>query len=162
MRLLSDTEDKVLLGLSPQHLRVSTKFCTFTSKLIDSGFVNYHELIPKNCDKSFIVDRDSLKQAISRIAILSTDKIRGIRFQITENTLKILASNMSQEHGEEEFTIDYQKSNIEIAFSANYLLDVLSVIRSNTIELIFASPEHGFLIKEPCQDAFIYVVMPII
>jgi DNA polymerase III subunit beta len=162
LRLLNDTKNEVLLGVSSRHLRVVTECYTFTSKLIDSVFVNYNELIPENCDKSFIIDRDNLKQAITRIAVLSTEKIRGIRFQLSQNTLKILASNMNQEHGEEEFTIDYQKPDMEIAFSASYLLDALSAIRSNTVELIFASSEQGFLVKEPNQDAFMYVIMPII
>ena len=162
LRLLNDTDSEVVFGLSPRYIRVITEQYIFSSKLIDTGFVNYHDLTPKNCDKSFTINRDNLRQAISRIAILSSEKIRGIRFQLGQNTLKILASNLNQEYGEEEFTIDYQKTDMEIAFSANYVLEALAAIPSNIVELNFASAEQGFLIKEPGQEAFVYVVMPII
>jgi DNA polymerase III subunit beta len=162
LRLLNDTNNEIILGLSPRYVRVITEQYIFSSKLIDTGFVNYHDLTPKNCDKSFTIDRESLKQAISRIAILSNEKIRGIRFQLGQNILKILASNLNQEYGEEEFTIDYQNPPMEIAFSANYVLEALSAISSNIVELNFASAEQGFLIREPGQEEFIYVVMPII
>lgn len=162
LRLLDDSEDKVSLALSARHLRVVTQGYTFTSKLIDSGFVNYHELTPKSCDKSFIIRREELKQGVNRISVLSNEKVHGICFQLSPNTLKILASNMVQEYGEEEFNIDYQNDSMEITFSASYLLDILSAIRSEFVELKFASGEQGFFVKEPNQEAFSYIVMPII
>lgn len=162
VKLLQDDEDRIILGLNSHHIRVVTKNYTFTSKLIDSGFVNYRELMPENCDKSFHIRRDELKQGVTRSAVLSNEKIRGIRFQIDANTLKILASNLIQEHAEEELNIEYEKANMEIAFNANYLLDVLSVIRSEFVELCFASTEQAFLVKDPEQQTFTYVLMPIL
>lgn len=162
LRLLQDDEDKIIFGLSAHHIRIITKNYTFTSKLIDSGFVNYRELMPENCDKSFRIHRDELKQGVTRTSVLSNEKIRGIRFQINDNTLKILASNVVQEYAEEELNIEYKKTDMEIAFNANYLLDVLAAIRSEFVELCFASAEQAFLVKDPEQQTFTYVLMPIL
>ena len=162
LRLLQEDEDKIIFGLSSHHIRVVTKSYTFTSKLIDSGLVNYRELMPQNCDKVFQIRRDELKQGVTRTAVLSNEKIRGIRFQIDTDTLKILASNLVQEYAEEELNIEYKETNMEIAFNASYLLDVLSVIRSEFVELCFASAEQAFIIKDPEQQTFTYVLMPIL
>lgn len=162
LRLLQDNEEKIIFGLSDHHIRVVTKNYTFTSKLIDSGVVNYHELMPENCDKSFQIRRDELKQAVTRIAVLLNEKIRAIRFQIGDNMLKILASNIIHEHAEEEINIDYKNTNIDIAFNANYLLDVLSAIRTEFVELCFASAGQPFLVKDPEKSAYTYVLMPIL
>lgn len=164
LRLLEEDEENVTLGLSTHHIRLVTKNYSFTSKLIDSGFVNYYELMPKNCDKVLKICRDELKQAVTRIAVLSneSEKIRMIHFQIYENTLKVLANNLIQEYAEEELSIDCQDIHLTITFSANYLLDALSVIRSEFVELCFASPEQAFLVRSAEEPLFTYVLMPVL
>lgn len=162
LKLLDSTEDKIIFGISDHHIRVVTQNHTFTSKLIDNGYISYDDFIPKDCDKSIVIDREELKRAVTRIAVLSTEKVRGIRFQIKENKMKVLASNMVQEYAEEELHLEHEAPEIEIAFSASYLLDALSAIRSDLVELCFASPQQGFLVREPNQDDFVYVLMPIL
>jgi DNA polymerase-3 subunit beta len=162
LRLLNNMDENIIFGLSNNHIRVVTKDHTFTSKLIDNGFINYDNFIPKACDISFTINREELKQAITRIAVLSNDKIRGIRFQVKENKMKVLASNMAQEYGEEELNIENQTPELEIAFSANYLLDALSAIRSKLVKICCSSLQEGLLVKEPDQEDFIYILMPIL
>lgn len=162
LRVLNNMDENIIFGLSDNHIRVVTKDHTFTSKLIDNGFINYDSFIPKDCDRSLIVNREELKRAVTRIAVLSSDKIRGIRFQVKENKLKILASNVAQEYGEEELNIENQAPDIEIAVSANYLLDALMASRSKLVEICCSASQEGFLVKEPDQEDYIYILMPIL
>jgi DNA polymerase-3 subunit beta len=74
--------------------------------------------------------------------------------------MKIQTHNPDQEEAEEEVGIDYDGESLEIGFNVNYLLDVLSVVESDTIEIKFKDSNSSTLLKAPASDSALYVVMP--
>src|SRR5690606_12422493 len=92
-RLLSDTDEPVELTLGTNHIRARTQNFTFTSKLVDGKFPDYDRVLPKGGDKVLVANRGNLRNALSRTAILSNEKFRGIRLVLEKDELKILANN---------------------------------------------------------------------
>ena len=100
LRLLSTVEDEtIILAASKNHFRLTTSQYVFSSKLIETRFPPYNKAVPKNQDKSVVLDRDILKRALSRIIIMANEKVRAISLNIEPNTLTILASNQDHEEG---------------------------------------------------------------
>ncbi|MCB1828525.1 MAG: DNA polymerase III subunit beta, partial [Coxiellaceae bacterium] len=97
MRILEDDESNATITLSSNHLRVECKDSIFTSKLIDGRFPDYERVIPKAGDKIVTIDRDTLRAALNRAAILCNEKFRGVCFELRKNLLRILANNPEQE-----------------------------------------------------------------
>lgn len=161
MRLLEDNDEMISLSLGSGHIRVQSKEGAFTSKLIEGRFPDYERVIPRSGDKVIVLDRDILRQALNRSAILCNEKFRGIRFEIDKNTLKLHANNPEQEAAEEELTIDYLGEPLEIAFNVNYLIDVLNTIQSASVRFTFTNSNSSMLIEpgDP-DDMACYVVMP--
>ena len=93
MRLLEDSDAEVTIQISQNHVCVKGDDFTYISKLVDGRFPDYDKVIPKNGDKIVILERDILKQALLRVAILSNEKIRGVCLQLQENVLRIFANN---------------------------------------------------------------------
>jgi len=161
MRLLDDSEDNVTITISNNHLKVICDFGTFTSKLIDGRFPDYSRVIPKGGDKVILIDRDTLKSALSRTAILCNEKFRGLRFELKQNLLRILANNPEQEAAEDELKVDYQSEDLDIGFNVNYLLDILNVLRPGLVKLTFSDSNSSMLVEEQESDGeSIFVVMP--
>ena len=75
-RLLSG-DGELTLHLGSNHIRIQLEGIRFTSKLIDGRFPEYDRVIPKNPGNELIGDRDLLKGAMQRTAILSNEKYRG-------------------------------------------------------------------------------------
>lgn len=161
LRLLEDVEDKVDIMVSNNHIRVSTDHYVFTSKLIEGRFPDYDRVIPRSNDKTITINREELKQALSRSAILCNEKFRGVRFEIKPQILKILANNPEQEAAEEEIAIDYQKENIDIGFNVNYLIDILNILKSENVTLNLSDSNSSMLIEEHGNKTdSVFVVMP--
>ena len=116
-RLLDGSDTPVRCELSQNHIRVETGSLVFTSKLIDGKFPDYQRVIPVDGNKIMQVERETLKQAMSRIAILSNEKYRGIRLTLTPGNLSIQANNPDQEEAEEELQVDYDEAEIVVRFS---------------------------------------------
>lgn len=160
-RLLDDTDDNVTISFSSQLIKVELPNLHFTSKLIDGQFPNYRGVIPLDGDKEVIADREQLKQALSRAAILSNDKHRNVLINIEPNLFKATVTNQEQETAEEEITVEYSGPSLEIAFNNTYLLDLLNAIPDEKIKLAFSNDESSALIT-PANEKHQrqYVVMP--
>lgn len=105
-------------------------------------------------------DRQQLREAFSRTAILSNEKYRGIRLQLSNGLLKIQANNPEQEEAEEEVQVEYNGGNLEIGFNVSYLLDVLGVIGTEQVRFILSDSNSSALVHEADNDDSAYVVMP--
>jgi DNA polymerase III subunit beta len=159
-RLLTEQDGNVSIVLGQHHVRATTGEFTFTSKLVDGKFPDYERVLPRGGDKLVVADRQGLREAFSRTAILSNEKYRGIRLQLESGLLKIQANNPEQEEAEEEIAVDYNGSALEIGFNVSYLLDVLSVMTTDQVRLILSDANSSALVQEAGNDDSSYVVMP--
>ncbi|MFZ6047911.1 DNA polymerase III subunit beta [Pseudomonas sp. CR3202] len=159
-RLLTEQDGEVRIVLGQHHIRATTGEFTFTSKLVDGKFPDYERVLPRGGDKLVLGDRQALREAFSRTAILSNEKYRGIRLTLASGLLKIQANNPEQEEAEEEVAVDYNGSNLEIGFNVSYLLDVLGVMSTEQVRLILSDANSSALLQEADNDDSSYVVMP--
>src|SRR5256886_17184253 len=72
------TEGTIELGIGTNHVRAQIGEIRFTSKLIDGRFPEYGRVIPANPSKTVEADRETLRQALQRTAILSNQQDRGL------------------------------------------------------------------------------------
>ena len=160
-RLLdTHSDDLISIIISQNHIRVESDDLIFTSKLIDGKYPDYNRVIPVDGNKVMTVNRETLKSALQRISILSNEKYRGIRLTFSENNLSIQANNPDHEEAEEEISVNYNESPIEIGFNVTYLLDVFSVLDSEEIQIKLKDSNSSCIITSTESENFRYVVMP--
>ncbi len=159
-KLLGEGDEPVQLTLGANHIRAQVADFTFTSKLVDGKFPDYERVLPRGGDKILIGDRQLLRQAFNRTAILSNEKYRGIRLQMSDNLLKIMANNPEQEQAEEEVSVDYNHDALEIGFNVSYLLDVLGALSGESVKMTLSDTNSSALVEELEESDSIYVVMP--
>ena len=158
-RLLSG-EGSVDIVLGANHVRVQLEGIRFTSKLIVGRLPEYDRVIPQDSSNELSADREVLKGALQRTAILSNEKYRGIRLIIRDNGVVLQAHNPEQEEAEEELEVSYGGEDIEIGFNVNYLLDALGAVESDEVALSVVDSNSSCLIREPGNDDCKFVVMP--
>ena len=162
MRLLSGGDEPVSLSMSSSAVQVELGDTRLTSKLIDGRFPDYERVIPREeqCDKRFSVDRETLRQSLQRVAILSNDKYRAVRVVLGEGTLRLLATNPDQEQAEEEMEVAYDGEPLEIGFNVSYLIDALVNLPSANAHLFMTDSSSSCLIRGDEAGLCEYVVMP--
>ena len=159
-RLLDGIDSVAKITLSQNHIKVEAGNLIFTSKLIDGKFPDYNRVIPVDGNKTLEINRESLKRAMNRIAILSNEKYRGIRLTLAPGNLSIQANNPDQEEAEEELSINYDETEIEIGFNVTYLIDVLNVLDSEDVQIKLKDANSSCIISDSEDSASLYVVMP--
>jgi DNA polymerase-3 subunit beta len=158
-RILGNEGD-IELAIGTNHIRAQIGDIRFTSKLIDGRFPEYGRVIPNEPPRIAQADRDLLRQALQRTAILSNEKYRGIRVGVKPGLLSLQAHNPEHEEAEDQIEIDYEGEEIEIGFNVNYLLDALSAIETERVELGFTDANSSCLIRASGVSEARYVVMP--
>ncbi|GMR07893.1 MAG: DNA polymerase III subunit beta [Gammaproteobacteria bacterium] len=159
-KLLDDSASPAKVSLSNNHIKVELPVFTFTSKLIDGKFPDYNRVLPEKGDKNLIANNNGLRQALTRASILSNEKYRGVRLQMENNLLRVLANNPEQEEAEEELEVNYQGTALEIGFNVTYLLDAISAITTEDVSILMSDPNSSCLIQAADNDDCRYVVMP--
>ena len=157
-RLLGEGELQLAIGTN--HIRATIGDIRFTSKLIDGRFPEYSRVIPATPPKQVKADRDTLRAALQRAAILSNEKYRGIRLSVRTNTMVLQAHNPEQEEAEEEVEVVYVGDEVEIGFNVNYLLDALAAVDAGEVEVGLTDANQSCLLTSPGSPSAKYVVMP--
>ena len=151
----------VELEFGRNHLRVKRGGVTFTSKLIDGRFPDYEAVVPISADKEVRANCDELRAALQRAAILSNEKYRGVKLEVSPNKLRIVAHNPEQEEAVEEVEAKTGVSELSVGFNVNYLLDALGALTGDDVMLCLRDGQSSCLIKKPDSDETRHVIMPL-
>ena len=159
-KLLSDNDDPVAIELSAAQAAFRFSGIELVSKLVDGKFPDYVRVIPTQHKNTLRIGREVLRQALLRAAILSNEKFRGVRWVLTDGSLKIVSSNAEQEEAQEELDVEYKGEALDIGFNVNYLLDVLNNVGGAEVECLFGDAASSTLLQLESEPEFRYVVMP--
>lgn len=158
-RLLGE-EGTVAMLIGANHVQVEAGDIRLVSKLIDGRFPDYQRVIPAEASNQLSADRSLLRQALQRAAILSNEKYRGVRLELSTNSIVIQANNPEQEEAIESLEVEYQGQELEIGFNVTYLLDALNAVSSEQVEIGLNDGNSSCLIRAPGDGSTKYVVMP--
>ena len=161
MRLLDQPDAPVTIQIGSANIRAQVNQFIFTSKLVDGRFPDYRRVMPQSSNKTMEAGCGELRQAFSRAAILSNEKFRGVRLNVSNGQLRISAHNPEQEEAEEFVDVDYQGEELEIGFNVSYVLDVLNTLKCEQVRFSMTDGTASTLVEDCNSDDAMYVVMPI-
>jgi DNA polymerase-3 subunit beta len=133
---------------------------TLVMRLIEGEFPNYNQVIPKNLTRHLILPTDTLVQAVRRVALLSSERSRAVKLELSEGQLVITSSNPDLGDAREELDIDYAGETLAIGFNAKYLLDAINAVQSKEVRFSFQDELSPSRLSPPDDEKTLAVVMP--
>jgi DNA polymerase-3 subunit beta len=132
------------------------------SRMIDGQFPAFERVIPKNNDKHVEFDRDRLTSAVKRVALLSNERSRAVKFQIDKGKVEIASSSPEFGEAKEILMVDYAAAPVTICFNAQYVLDFLGVVETDAVSLDFKDEMSQAVLKPVSGEGYeyTYVIMP--
>ena len=155
-----DDADEVFLGFEGNSGLVRKGNVTLVMRLIEGEFPNYEQVLPKEVPLRIIVPAEELIRALRRVALMSAERSRAVKFELTKGKLVVSAKNPDLGEAQEELDSDYDGDDMAIAFNATYLLDALQAAHSKEVELGFRDELSPAQVKPTDDVDTLAVVMP--
>ncbi|MSS76479.1 MAG: DNA polymerase III subunit beta [Methyloglobulus sp.] len=159
-RLLDNLETELTVMFSSNNIKITIGNLIFTAKLVDAKYPDFGKVFQQAFYEPIAIPKLALKDTLTRVAVLANEKFKGVTFDISSKSMKISTHNPEHDEAEEEISIDYQGEELSIAFNAQYLLDAVSNLDSDTAVLTIASNVSSCFIDEPNQCEYKFIVMP--
>jgi len=155
-------EETVAFDLDENNLFFRVGDRTLISRIIESKFPNYQAVIPKDNPGRLVLDRAELADAIRRVALLSAERSKGIKFTLEKNKLRLFSSNPEIGEARDRLAVDYKGADLEVGFNAQYLLDFLTAVGSEKIVFELKDENSAVLMRPEAEEGLtnIYVLMP--
>jgi DNA polymerase III subunit beta len=161
-RLLSEGDGDIQYERGENHLFFDIGGRLLISRMIDGQFPAFERVIPKSNDKRVEFDRDRLTSAVRRVALLSNERSRAVKFQIDKGKVEIASSSPEFGEAKEVLAVDYTAAPVTICFNAQYVMDFLAAVETDSIALDFKD-EMSQAVMSPIGAegySYTYVIMP--
>jgi DNA polymerase-3 subunit beta len=159
-KLAEEGEGKIALGFMDNNAVIRKENTVVVMRLVDGEFPDYTRVIPKEEGHSAVIERDPFLHALRRMAILSSEKSRGVKILIREGIMEISSSNPEFGDAREELEVAYAGPEIAIGFNSRYLIDILQFLNHDRIRLMIRDNLSPGLITPEEESDYLAVVMP--
>lgn len=154
--------ESVEFDLDENNLFFKVENRTLISRIIEGKFPNFEAVIPKDNPNILKVSKDEITNAIRRVSLFSTERSRGIKFNVAKNEINLFSSNPEIGEARDKVDADYKGEDVEIGFNSQYLLDFLSTVKAETIRFELKDTNSSVLLKPEIEEEidYVYVLMP--
>jgi|SRR5581483_8578375 len=161
-RLLAEDDGDVQFQRGENHLFFRLGDRTLISRMIDGQFPAYERVIPKANDKHIEFERERLANAVRRVALLSNERSRAVKFRLAKGRVEVASSSPDLGEAREEIPVEYAGAAMEICFNAQYLLDFLSAVSTDVVSLDVKDEVSQAVVKPVGAEGYdyTYVIMP--
>lgn len=166
LKLVKDTEETMEIRVANRQVIFNVGSYTLFSKKIESAYIDYERILPKQSNIEFYLNAEQLRGAFERSSLIIEDNLAGtlrpyVKFTIDE----VLSISTLSSNGNVYDEIEIEKlkgEDLVIAFNCKFFLDALKVCDQGKMKLSFVNPLTGVLIEPQNTDEgkFTYFVMP--
>jgi DNA polymerase-3 subunit beta len=159
-RLLAHVDEPVSVQISASNVRVVLGAFSFAAKLVEGRYPDYERVIPKMATRVAVVDRCDLRSALTRVAVLSNEKFKGVSLEVGEGFIRLRAQNPEHEEAEDEVPAEVSGETFSVGFNAAYLLDAINAVGSDSVRMSFTDANSSCLIEDLSDARYRFIVMP--
>lgn len=163
--LLYNHQGEVLVTLNDTDISFEIDNIKLNTKLINEKYPAYENVIPKDNPYKLVLNRISLLSSLKRLSVYCNKATQKIRFSIKNETLSIIAEDFEfSNEAIEVLPCDYQGEDMEIGFNVKFIIETISNIDSEKIELYLLNSSRAVTIlpEEKNEDEdLMMLVMPL-
>jgi DNA polymerase-3 subunit beta len=133
-----------------------------TSRQLTGQFPNYEAVLPKDNNKSVLVQGEDLSAAIARVAQFADERSHAVKLKLEKGELKLSASSPEMGESEDSIEVAYTSDPLTIGFNAQYLIDFIKAAGGGEVKLELKDAQSAgqFRPAEGEEYKYRYIVMP--
>lgn len=160
---LTKSFQEATLSIYEDFIQVSHKNIIVSSKLIDSKFVKYEMVIPKEINYNLTVNTSDIRKALQLSGVTSNSITKDCLIKFSESEITLISSDIDTgKESEQRISVKNSVEIKEVRINAGQMLQLINFFDSDTIEFSFIAPNKKIFLK-PTNDANnLCLIQPII
>lgn len=159
-KITEDDDSEIFLTFLENSVVVKKQGTLVLMRLVDGFFPDYTRVLPTENDKKVTLNREDFFHSLRRMSILSSEKFKGILMELKEGIMEISASNPELGDARESLDVRYAGPDLSVRFNARYLIDALSVISEELVDLYLKDELSPAILRPHQVTGFLSVIMP--
>ena len=163
-RLAAESGDDAVVefGQDESHLFFQFGGRLLTSRKLTGQFPNYEAVLPRDVNKTVVLERGELQDALRRVSQLADQRSHAVKFVLAKEGLEISASSPEYGEAKEAIEKEFKGDPIAIGFNAQYLLDFLAAAADGPISFELKDEQSAGQLRPLGDESsrYRYVVMP--
>jgi DNA polymerase-3 subunit beta len=163
--VLPDNDDEITISYNNNHLFVSHDSTQLICRLIDARFPDYKVVIPSVNPYKIVVSRNDFQSALRRVSVFSNKSTNQVALTISGSELQLAAQDVDFSfEGNERMSCQYDGEDLQIAFNAKFLIEMLGAAESDEVKIELSTPTKAGIIKPTEQNEsedLLMLVMPL-
>ena len=162
---LPDNDDELTISYNSNHLFVTHGSTQLICRLIDARFPDYKVVIPGDNPYKLIVNKADFQSALRRVRVFSNKSTNQVALSISGSELQLAAQDVDFSfEGNERMSCQYDGTDLQIAFNAKFLIEMLNAADSDEVRVELSTPTKAGIIKPIEQgegEDLLMLVMPL-
>ena len=162
---LPDNDDELFLSYNGNHLFVKHGGTELVCRLIDARFPDYKVVIPVDNPYKLVINRADFQNALRRISVFSNKSTNQVALTISGSELQLASQDVDFSfEGNERMACQYDGEDLQIAFNAKFLIEMLNGASTEEINIELSTPTKAGIIKPSEQEEneqLLMLVMPL-
>ena len=159
-RLIDEGAETIKIKIKNNNFIVRKDSVVLIMRLLDAEFPDYQQVIPVKTKRQIRMRREKFLEALRRVALLSSEKTRGVKFHFSKDTLELSSYNPEIGEAKEELAVDFKGEDMVVGFNSRFGLEALGTFGAEEVALEM-DDEKSPSIFRPLNDAqHTCVVMP--
>ncbi len=163
--VLPSNSDELEISYNSNHLFVKHAGTELVCRLIDARFPDYKVVIPTDNPYKLTVNKNDFQGALRRVSVFSNKSTNQVALTITGSELQLAAQDVDFSfEGNERMTCQYDGEDLQIAFNAKFLIEMLSAADTEEVTIELSTPTKAGIIKPTEKDEneeLLMLVMPL-
>lgn len=163
-KILSDNDQPVSIFITENQILFKTKNIHFYSRRLEGNYPDTSRLIPTEYKTNIVVEGKLFNDAIDRASLLAREERNNVvkLTSLEGNMIEISSNTPEVGHVCEQIPIQsHEGENLNISFSAKYMMEALRAVEGNEITVSFTGAMRPFIIKSEEDPTILQLILPV-
>jgi DNA polymerase III subunit beta len=159
-RMLETLKENISLGFEPKNMIIKTDRLMMTVRLTEGDYPDYRKVIPNPGDRKLVGDRLRILQTLRRVAILTSDRNKGITIEVSPGKMVFSAVHPDLGTARDVVDVDYSGDELSLIVNVSYMMESLGTVDTELVSFEFHEEGDPIIVTPEPPKNYFNLVMP--
>ena len=131
------------------------------SRLIEGSFPDYDKILPKESKTKVVLSTEDFILGLKKVSVIVRENNNNVRVRVQKEGLQIASEETQVGQGVTDLSAQVTGEPLETALNVQYLLDVLSHVKSKEVHLGLNDSLSPVMVTPASGGDYLHIIMPL-